>query len=188
MNTVLHRVLAVLEILGGTLGIALFVVQFSRNPLTAGNLLVGALLCVLSLNALLAGALLWRGNRVGWVLSILTQVAQLPKVLSPYFVFGVSFGLDFAAIAVLRPEPARFGFDTRFGAHSQFFVNPGAVPTAFGLSVVSCFWLIFLLGFYRAPIKERPAELPDNDVTADDTPVDAFLKSRKAIQRAKEQI
>ena len=187
MNTVLRRVLAVFEVLGGIVGPVVIVTQLSNRPPNIVDLGVAALLCVPFLISLVAGVFLWRGTRAGRVLSVAVMVIQLPKVLSPDFAFMMSFGFDVSALATFRAGSSWFGVDIQPGAVCRFLVNGREMPVGFGVSLMSCFWLCFLIGFYRSPVKGRPAEPPESDGPSDNTAVDAFLKTSKAIQRAKEQ-
>ncbi|MGO4724783.1 MULTISPECIES: hypothetical protein [unclassified Inquilinus] len=79
----LDRVIALVQILGGLVGLGVMAPQIYRDApaiiaLTQGLVLGAAAL--LFLLCILAGGLLWRRRPIGYVLSILVQVLQIPII------------------------------------------------------------------------------------------------------------
>ena len=85
-----RKAIAALEIVGGLVGGFVVVARLGPQP-TPAALAIGAAFFVVFLLAILAGVMLWRDTRLGRILSIVVQFAQLPKVWSVPFAFTVGF-------------------------------------------------------------------------------------------------
>lgn len=176
-----RKTIAALEAVGGVCGAAAVAHQLTQRPHSPGECGLAGILFGVYLLALYAGVMLWRDTRAGWVASVVAQLVQLPKVLSPGFAFMVSYGFDLAPLAVSSPGPSGYGlvFDTRLFAHHVLHVDAGRTPTGFGVSVVSCLCL-WQLSSGRRPEAGGPTEIGSPDAVA------AFLQSREAVHRAKQ--
>ncbi len=142
-----RKTVAVLEVVGGVCGTATVAYLLTQRPHAPREVGLAAVLIAAYLLALYAGVMLWRDTWAGRVASVLAQLIQLPKVLSPKLAFMVSYGLDFAPMAVSSPGPAGYGlvFDARVFSYPLLLVNAEWLPTGFGVSVVSLLSLRLLL-------------------------------------------
>ena len=162
--TALRKSIAVLEIVGGVCGLPSVLYRLTRQEFWLGNLALATVLVAIYLLAIFAGVMLWRDTRTGRVATIVAQLIQLPKLVTPGLTFMVSYGLDLSVLIVSSPGPSGYGisFDLRAGAHHLFLVNTTGLPVAFGLSVVSCLALATLL----APVLRDAAEANPRQVAS----------------------
>ena len=155
MNPGWLKAIAVLEIVGGVCGTASVAYFLILRAPTPGEIGLAAVLIGLYLFGLFAGVMLWRGTRVGRVTSIVAQLVQLPKVLSPALAFMMSYGLDFTVMAL--SNPGRGGHELSFNvwgpSHHLVLVGAEGLRAGFGVSVVSLFalWLLRRSGATAAP-------------------------------------
>jgi len=144
------KVIAGLEILGGIIGVIFVVVKvFTSDIYTIG---FGALSIGVFCLSLIAGITLWKEHYFGKTLSIIVQLIQLPKILSPNVIFFFSFGFDFYLIWTFIENFSHLGFNARFLEEHRLMVNVADAPFGIGISIMSCIFLILLL---RIPSKKK---------------------------------
>lgn len=163
MGNVWRKVIASLEVIGGICGLIVLWLQLREKSLSTGLIVLAAIIAGIYVLALVAGVLLWRGVRAGHRLSVLVQIAQLPKLATTKIIYMMSFGFDFAVIAAQSPGPSGYGivFDAKFGAFHQLFVDNPNVNLACGLSIVSVVFLLALQKKSVAVDSEQPSTLPN---------------------------
>ena len=129
------RTIAVLEIVGGAVGI-LFMAYIS---IAAGFAFSAMVVVPISLGifvlSLIAGIYLWRQQEFGRKASIVTQFIQLPKLISPAFTFTFSFGFDFFPHITFVDSFVTAGIQFRFLADGQLFINSQGFPIFLGISL-----------------------------------------------------
>ncbi len=181
MNSKLRKALAVTQVVGGLSGIADLLSVLSRRQLdSTGVVLACVALCLFSVS-LAAGVLLWCDTKAGWWASVVVQLTQLPKFVSPTFAWMMSYGFDVWVIAVSTRGGTGYGLrlDARFGHVSALRVGDDTLPVALGVSVLSCLALVALSGRTR-PADDEPTALP-----GDTNAVEQFRRTQDAIRRAK---
>jgi len=141
--------IAVLEIVGGVNGLATIFIQLINRRLETTSTNQALFLIAIHLLALFAGIMLWRDTRIGRVTSIVCQLIQLPKLLSPEFAFMVSFGIDFSWMFLSRPGRTEWLFDFH-GPSYYLLMNPGLWQEGIGVSFVSLLALRLLVRASRA--------------------------------------
>src|ERR1700753_2948217 len=94
MRRILVRIIAVLEIVGGVVGICFVAWWLLAVPFNLINILLAPIPVGIYVFSLAAGASLWRGKSFGRKASIAVQAIQLPKIISPWLIFMFSFGFD----------------------------------------------------------------------------------------------
>lgn len=141
------RLIAILEIVGGVCGIVfqvpyLLAASADRHPLIAGITLAIYLL------SLVAGITLLLELPFGRIASIVIQAIELPKYMSQLLIFMFSFGFDAYLYGMLtkNAQPI-FGFEFKFLAFNQLFVNVADTPVGFGISIPACAFLTMLLKY-----------------------------------------
>ena len=142
MTKLLLRTISVLQIVGGVFGLGYTAWGYPRGSIAIIPLVVIGI----NLLSLYAGVALWRGRSFGRTASIIVQAMQLPKIISPAIVFMISFGFDLWVYFV-KAELLTLGFEFRFLAFNQFYVNAEGAPLGFGISLVSCVFLAILLRY-----------------------------------------
>lgn len=158
MTTRVRRTIAVIEIVGGALGVftsTLFVVQSGlRGTLVA--LIVCVMLAVFGLH-ILAGTMLWFRPDRGLKLSIAAQLLVLPRVISPvaslYFVSGLNATVGFeywwdATSPMFPPGAHGSGIwtDWLVGSFVQFrFMSGGPPRIAIGVNLAAVVLLVLLM-------------------------------------------
>ena len=147
------RAIAAIEIFGGLSGPILLAFQLKQAPLSLATLGLASLVLGLYLLSFAGGILLWRGKQLGRYLSVLLQIIQLPKYSSSSLVFMMSFGFDLALLGVSSSGPSGYGLglDTKLGGNHTLFVGNPGMPSAIGVSIVSCILLVKLLTGRPAP-------------------------------------
>ena len=147
MKPVWRKTIAVLEVIGGVCGSAAVAYQLTQRHHVPEELGLAAVLISIYLFAFFAGIMLWRDIRGGREASIVAQLFQLTKVLSPKLTFMVSYGLDFAPMVLSSPGPSGYSlsFDLRLFAWPILMVGAEWLPRGFGLSIVSLLALRLLL-------------------------------------------
>jgi len=137
------RLIAILEIVGGIFGIAFVVLQLVARQT---GLLFASIALAVYILSLVAGVALLRNRPFGRIGSIIVQCIQLPKYVSPLFVFMFSFGFDaYLYFALTNTANAITGFEFKFLAFNQLFVNVADAPVIFGVSIPASIFLAMLL-------------------------------------------
>ena len=140
------RILSILEMVGGIVGIAFVMWWFSVMPFHLYSLVVAPIPIGIYILSFVAGLLLWKGNRFGRTTSIIVQAIQIPKIFSPYIIFMFSFGFDLWVQVMISNEGyLTYGIEFRFLAFNQLFLNAQNTPFGFGVSITALIFLILLL-------------------------------------------
>jgi len=148
------RLIAILEIIGGVCGIAFVIWQFVAATTDRQTLLFPGMAAAVYLFSLVAGVSLWLERPFGRIASMIIQSIQLPKYMSQLLIFMFSFGFDAYVYGTLtnNAQPI-FGFEFKFLAFNQLFVNVAGAPVGFGISIPACAFLVMLVK-YRPKQKE----------------------------------
>lgn len=148
MSKIWIRIISILEIIGGLSGIAFVAWEIVAAPTDHNSLVIGAIALAVYVFSFIAGVALWLERPFGRVASIVVQAIQLPKYISQLIIFMFSFGLDVYVYGMLttNAQPV-FGFELKFPAFNQLFVNVPDAPVGFGISISSCVFLGMLLRF-----------------------------------------
>jgi hypothetical protein len=147
MTRVWLRVISILEIAGGIFGIAFLAWAILTNPINIFTLIMIIATSGIYILSFVAGVALWRGRVFGRIVSIIVQAIQLPKIISPVIIFMFSFGFDAWVHFLLSSGSMNMGFDIRFLAFNQFFLNIQTAPIGIGVSVTSCVFLPILVRY-----------------------------------------
>jgi hypothetical protein len=141
------RLIAILEIVGGVCGIV-FQVPYLLAALADRHPLIAGITFAIYLLSLVAGITLLLELPFGRIASIVIQAIELPKYMSQLLIFMFSFGFDAYLYGMLskNAQPI-FGFEFKFLAFNQLFVNVGDTPVGFGISIPACAFLIMLLKY-----------------------------------------
>lgn len=177
MNESVRKLIAGLQVIGGTVGAATAAHEAVTKRLPLAGLVVAAAVTTAFLFAVFAGVMLWRDTRIGRVASVVCQLVQLPKVFGAGGAFVVSYACDVSGVILARPNGWGVTFDLRALSHFWFGPLPGG-QIGVGLSLTSCLCLWALLRRQRA-IPATPPEPGSPDA------VTAFQTSQQAIRDAK---
>src|SRR4029077_20383200 len=107
------RIIAVLEIIGGIVGIILTAWQIAVSPINIFTIIFGLVILGIYVLSLIAGVALWQCRPFGRTASIIVQAIQLPKIISPAIIFTFSFGLDLWIHLLLSETVMNVGFEFR---------------------------------------------------------------------------
>jgi hypothetical protein len=142
------RLIAILEIIGGVCGIVFQVLYLLAAPADRHPLMLAGITFAIYLLSLVAGITLLLELPFGRIASIVIQAIELPKYTSQLLIFMFSFGFDAYLYGMLtkNAQPI-FGFEFKFLAFSQLFVNVGDTPVGFGISIPACAFLTMLLKY-----------------------------------------
>ena len=163
---ILIRIIAVLEIVGGVTGLGFFGWLLLTGSWTIASLLFGVLITAIDILAIVGGVALWRGTPFGRKASILIQLIQIPKIISPTIIFLFSFGFDLWIHFLTGNELSTIGFQTAVFASTQFFLNVPGAPTGIGVSITGIVFLLVLLKHKpEEPRESLPPPPPSDFVT-----------------------
>jgi hypothetical protein len=140
-----RQLIAVMEMTGGVFGLATIISRLIFQQLDPTSLNLVWLLIAIYMLALFAGIMLWRNTRVGRLMSIVSQIIQLPKLLSPEFAFMVSYGFDLSWMSLARADRTEWSFDFRAPSYYLLINNTGLWQKGIGVSFVSLLALRLLL-------------------------------------------
>jgi hypothetical protein len=147
MTKTLVRIIAALEMVGGVAGVGLVAWWLSAAPVNALTILLAPIPVGIYVLSLAAGVALWRGSPFGRRASIVVQLIQLPKLVSPQLIFMFSFGLDLWVHYLRSAEFANLGFEFRLLAFNQLFINAQGAPVGLGISVIAPLFLLVLIRY-----------------------------------------
>ena len=164
MAKVWIRIISALEIVGGVIGIVFVIWWLSTTPFNLFSLVLAPLPIGIYLLSLTAGVALWRGSSFGRNASIIVQAIQLPKITSPLVIFMFSFGFDAWVHILLAKGSANLGFELRFLAFNQFFINVRDAPIGLGVSIMACIFLSLLVRYKPRAVEEEViiSQLPNS--------------------------
>ena len=145
MKVIWLKIIAVLEIIGGILGIAFMFWVLLTNPVNVFTILLAIVATGIYVLSLVAGLLLWQDRSNGRTASIVVQVIALPKIITPAIIFMFSFGFDVWLHYLQTAVSSNVGFEFRFLAFNQFFINAPNAPVGIGVSITSCVFLAILV-------------------------------------------
>jgi hypothetical protein len=151
MTTTWRRVIASLEIIGGLSGVAFTSWLLLTISLDGLALLLAFFVLLVYLFSLVAGILLWREHRAGRTASIIVQIIQLPKIVSPQLIFIFCFGFDLYPHITIDTNFSAVGIELKFLAFFQLFFNSERAPISLGVSLPALFFLLIMLMPMQAP-------------------------------------
>lgn len=144
MRSFLFRLIGILEIAGGFLG----VVAMIRRLLPLGST-YEALMALIGLALfgfiLIAGVLLLEGSERGVTLSRVAQLLQLPLLATPIFSYALHAGGYVNVFAVIHGG-IRLGLDYHIGSHGFVLAIAGPAVSRVGINLLALLsWLVLKL-------------------------------------------
>lgn len=144
MRSFLFRLIGVLEIAGGFLG----VVAMARRLLPLGST-YQTLLSLIGLALfgfiLLAGVWLVEGSERGVAFSRVAQLLQLPLLATPIFSYALHSGAFLNVFMTLQSSP-RLGLDWHIGSHGFVLALAGPAVSRIGINLLALLsWLALRL-------------------------------------------
>jgi hypothetical protein len=160
MSKTWMRVISVLEIIGGIGGVGSVIWWLLAAPFDAFSLLLAPIVVTIYILSVIAGVALWRGSAFGRKASIVVQIIQLPKIVSPLIIFMFSFGFDLWGHILFAKGSSNLGFEFRFLAFNQLFINVQDAPFGLGVSLSAAIFLALLLRHKPGRFEDDAAILP----------------------------
>ena len=144
MRSFLFRLIGILEVAGGFLG----VVAMIRRLLPLGST-YETLMAVIGLALfgfiLIAGVLLLEGSERGVSLSRVAQLLQLPLIATPVLSYALHAGGFVNVFAVIH-DGMRLGLDYHIGSHGFVLAAAGPGVSRIGLNLLALLsWLVLKL-------------------------------------------
>jgi len=136
--TVLTRIIAVFEVVGGVLGLVMSLVLTMSARLDSTS---AAVFIAPNCLAVYGGILLWRGAGRGYVISSALQLAQLIRFSSSFLFYEFVLGFAFTVGAGVRS----FFFYPKIGSTGLIALAHTGAPFRIGINVVAVAALIYLL-------------------------------------------
>jgi hypothetical protein len=140
MSKLLRTVVAVMEILGGLVGIGIIANTLLSEQLSQSAVIVNAGFVVVFLYGIAAGAALIKTPRLGLVLSIIYLGLQIPIIITSQLSFDLFSG---ASVNILWYETG-FWCNLLFGSRYYFNLNSGE-PWCFGVNILALVLFILLI-------------------------------------------
>lgn len=139
------KLISILEIIGGLFGIGFMVWVILTNLDKSFAIVIALASIAIFTLSLVAGITLWLGSKFGRYASIIVQLTQLVKIISPPIIFKFSFGLDIWVHILRSAGGTDAGFNFAVLAASEVFFDTSIAATGFGISIISCIFLLILL-------------------------------------------
>ncbi|MGN6384177.1 MAG: hypothetical protein ACTHMK_16365 [Dyella sp.] len=144
MRSFLFRLIGILEIAGGFLG----VVASVRRLLPLGST-YETLMALIGLALfgfiLIAGVLLMEGSERGVAFSRVAQLLQLPLLATPVLSYALHSGAFINVFATLQASP-RLGIDWHLGTHGFVLAVAGPAASRIGINLLALLsWLVLRL-------------------------------------------
>ncbi len=156
----MRKIIAGIEIVGGILVLIMFILQIGMmlglesshgstitfTPWSLSFILQASIPLIFGLINIIAGITLWKNKKVGYKLSIITQLIQLVSIQTPnfyaycYSLFGCIYAFSITGVKSLYA----FGFGYRIS------FNPQPVTTTFiGINIVALVLLVLIIVLFR---------------------------------------
>ncbi len=138
MHLIVRLCIGILEVVGGILGVAMIASDaWASRSIDVLAMLIGGLYVVM----ILAGFALLRGHRIGGILSLILQLAQLPRVAAA----GCAY--QFAAGAGAWLMFGGNGINVSYALGSDFTLSTTAAAATmpFGVNIVAALAIALLL-------------------------------------------
>jgi len=154
MSKVPIRIIAILQVIGGFLGMVFVVWAMIAQTSNIFSRAIGIVELLIEILAIVAGIALWIETPFGRKASMAIQLIQLPKITSPAIIFMFSFGFD---LWVHASSDGVVGFQTSV-FFNQLFLNVPNAPVDFGVSITAIVALLILKKY--APQSRTLGPLP----------------------------
>ena len=144
MRSFLFRLIGVLEIVGGFLGVVAMIRRLLPLGSTFGTLMALVGLALFGF-ILVAGVLLLEGSERGVALSRVAQLLQLPLIATPVFSYALHAGGFVNVFAVIHGG-VRLGLDYHLGSHGFVLAVAGPAVSRVGITLLALLsWLALRL-------------------------------------------
>jgi hypothetical protein len=144
MRSFLFRLIGILEIAGGFLGVVASVRRLLPLGSTYESLMAVIALAVFGF-ILVAGVLLMEGSERGVALSRVAQLLQLPLLATPVLSYALHAGAFVNVFAVIHGG-VRLGLDYHLGSHGFVLAVAGPAVSHIGLNLLALLsWLVLKL-------------------------------------------
>ncbi|SRR6266545_2065299 len=157
------RVLAILEVVGGAIGLIGLLIVLALAGATVNSLVSVAVGTPFFLLAIFGGVRLWQERPGGYFASIAVQLPQVIKIATSQFTFMLGVGGDISITRITLPPPEGktiMSLHTQGGSFSVIEIHrPDNAPLVFGVSILPCVALALLIRAGQSAAK--PGTLPD---------------------------
>ncbi|HEX5304491.1 MAG TPA: hypothetical protein VFW82_00235 [Dyella sp.] len=144
MRSFFFRLIGILEIAGGFLGVVASVRRLLPLGSTYETLMALIALAVFGF-ILVAGVLLVEGSERGVALSRVAQLLQLPLLATPVLSYALHAGAFVNVFATLQSTP-RLGIDWHVGGHGFVLALAGPAVSRVGINLLALLsWLVLRL-------------------------------------------
>jgi hypothetical protein len=141
MNRWMRRIVAILEIGGGFIGImALLLTKPWAKSFSPGAMTTSLVILCLALVGLAAGLLVAEGRPLGLWLSLLYQVVQIPMIVSAAVTYQFLPGLQIVASHFGDSSSIFFQCQSKFA----FFIGRPPDASGWGLNLSALFFFLYL--------------------------------------------
>ena len=154
------RIVALLLILGGALGVGLTIWLDVNLLMSAQIRIVSSATAIAGVFILIfgwcvwTGVDLWRGRRQALKFAMILFAIQIPVIIVPGFSYRLYTGL-MLQIAVLQGGEFHGGF--QFGSAFNFYISPDVQGVSIGVNLGALFVLIYLIRVWRELADEKRA-------------------------------
>ena len=144
MRSFLFRLIGILEIAGGFLGVVASVRRLLPLGSTYESLMALIALALFGF-ILVAGVLLMEGSERSVAFSRVAQLLQLPLLATPVLSYALHAGAFINVFATLQAAP-RLGIDWHLGTHGFVLAVAGPAVSRIGLNLLALLsWLVLKL-------------------------------------------
>lgn len=154
MNKKLKVTVAIIQIVGGLVGIGIIGLAFLTDHVPLITAVIHTTFMLIFTYGIVAGLVLITFERLGMILSAIFQAIQIPVIIGPTFSYCMFSGASFKIFKHITG----FGFDFGFGSYYNFYINSGQ-QQLLGINILALVLFILLIrGFRISAIYTQPAE------------------------------
>ena len=142
MNNKVIKFISLIQIIGGILGI-LISFQFLILLLLPTNLFI----LLVFLLSLIAGIWLWQEKKLGYLLTYIVQILQVPYIVTNVISYSIVSGLQLAFIIEFSSQI--LNLNTRFwiGSNANFSIFNEVPFSALGFNIVPLIIILYLVNY-----------------------------------------
>jgi len=142
MNNKVIKFISLIQIIGGVLGILI-----SFQFLSLHILPISLLILIIFVLSIIAGIYLWQEKNIGYWLTYIVQVLQVPYVVTNIISYSIVSGLQLAFIIVSSSQILNLNTNFWIGSNANFGIYNEVPFSALGFNIVPVIIILYLVNY-----------------------------------------